>query len=175
MKGSVQVQRELHDAFARLSESEQIAAASAIFGKNQMAPWLALINTAPDDVTALAAELDGAGISTEDFAKKLDASGKSSDRMKEALARLGVSGEDFDAALKTSGGSAEQFAENLLEACDSGVVMKDVVAALGGDLDGLQGVMDETRGTTDMMVMHGRSQTCALKGVNAPRMSRQER
>lgn len=36
MKNSVQVQRELHDAFSRLSESEQIAAASAIFGKNQM-------------------------------------------------------------------------------------------------------------------------------------------
>ena len=151
MKGSVQVQRELHDAFARLSESEQIAAASAIFGKNQMAPWLALINTAPDDVTALAVELDGAGFSTEDFAKKLDASGKSADEMKAALAKLGVSGEDFDTALKTSGGSAEQFAENLLEACDSGVGMKDVVAALGGDLDGLQNVMDETRGTTDMM------------------------
>lgn len=53
MKDSVQIQKELHDAFSQLSESEQIAAASAIFGKNQMAPWLALINTAPGDVTAL--------------------------------------------------------------------------------------------------------------------------
>lgn len=53
MKDSVTVQKELHDAFSRLSESEQIAAASAIFGKNQMAPWLALINTAPGDVDAL--------------------------------------------------------------------------------------------------------------------------
>ena len=53
MKDSVTIQKELHDAFSQLSESEQIAAASAIFGKNQMAPWLALINTAPGDVTAL--------------------------------------------------------------------------------------------------------------------------
>ena len=53
MKDSVQIQKELHDAFSQLSESEQIAAASAIFGKNQMAPWLALINTAPGDVNAL--------------------------------------------------------------------------------------------------------------------------
>ena len=47
MKDSIQIQAELHDAFSQLSESEQIAAASAIFGKNQMAPWLALINSAP--------------------------------------------------------------------------------------------------------------------------------
>ncbi|MBR3018833.1 MAG: phage tail tape measure protein, partial [Clostridia bacterium] len=33
MKSSIQIQRELHDAFGKLSESEQIAAASAIFGK----------------------------------------------------------------------------------------------------------------------------------------------
>ena len=33
MKNSIQIQRELHDAFGKLSESEQIAAASAIFGK----------------------------------------------------------------------------------------------------------------------------------------------
>lgn len=53
MKDSITIQKELHEVFAELSESEQIAAASAIFGKNQMAPWLALINTAPGDVDKL--------------------------------------------------------------------------------------------------------------------------
>ena len=53
MKDAVTIQRELHDTFAQLSESEQIAAASAIFGKNQMSNWLALVNTAPADVEAL--------------------------------------------------------------------------------------------------------------------------
>lgn len=53
MKDTVTIQRELHDSFGKLSESEQIAAASAIFGKNQMSKWLALINTAPEDVEDL--------------------------------------------------------------------------------------------------------------------------
>ena len=68
MKDSVTVQKELHDAFANLSESEQIAAASAIFGKNQMAPWLALINTAPGDVKELNASLAACGGTTQDMA-----------------------------------------------------------------------------------------------------------
>ncbi len=68
MKDSVTVQKELHDAFANLSESEQIAAASAIFGKNQMAPWLALINTAPGDVNELNASLTACGGTTKDMA-----------------------------------------------------------------------------------------------------------
>ena len=65
MKDSVQIQKELHDAFSQLSESEQIAAASAIFGKNQMAPWLALINTAPGDVDALNQALGENGTAME--------------------------------------------------------------------------------------------------------------
>lgn len=65
MKDTITIQKELHDAFAQLSESEQIAAASAIFGKNQMAPWLALINTAPTDVQALSTELGVLGTTQE--------------------------------------------------------------------------------------------------------------
>ena len=65
MKDSVTIQKELHDAFSQLSESEQIAAASAIFGKNQMAPWLALINTAPGDVDALNQSLGENGTAME--------------------------------------------------------------------------------------------------------------
>lgn len=61
MKSSVEIQKILHDSFSKLSESEQIAAASAIFGKNQMAPWLALINTAPSDVDKLSAALGEEG------------------------------------------------------------------------------------------------------------------
>lgn len=65
MKSSVEIQKILHDSFSQLSESEQIAAASAIFGKNQMAPWLALINTAPGDVNALNEALMTEGTTTE--------------------------------------------------------------------------------------------------------------
>lgn len=68
MKDSVTIQKELHDAFSHLSESEQIAAASAIFGKNQMAPWLALINTAPGDVDELNESLRTCAGTTDDMA-----------------------------------------------------------------------------------------------------------
>ena len=85
MKDSTQIQKELHDAFGQLSESEQLAAASAIFGKNQMAPWLALINTAPEDVKALDDDLSGAGMTIESFSKNLADNGKSVDDLKAKL------------------------------------------------------------------------------------------
>ena len=71
MKSSIQIQKELHDAFGKLSESEQIAAASAIFGKNQMAPWLALINTAPEDVGELDAALANCAGTTDEMAEAM--------------------------------------------------------------------------------------------------------
>lgn len=71
MKDSVTIQKELHDAFGRLSESEQIAAASAIFGKNQMAPWLALINTAPGDVDELNEALSNCSGTTDEMSKAM--------------------------------------------------------------------------------------------------------
>ena len=71
MKSSIQIQKELHDAFGKLSESEQIAAASAIFGKNQMAPWLALINTAPEDVGKLDASLSSCAGTTHQMAEAM--------------------------------------------------------------------------------------------------------
>ena len=71
MKDSVEVQRLLHDSFAKLSEQEQIAAASAIFGKNNMSSWLALINTAPESVGELAESLGKASGTTDDMAKAM--------------------------------------------------------------------------------------------------------
>ena len=151
MKDSVTLQAELHDAFSTLSESEQIAAASAIFGKNQMSNWLALINTAPADVESLALELDGASIDLDDFAQKLDNSGLSIDDMKSKLSKVGISSETFDKALKASQGNAADFADYLWQAANDGTTLDDVVDALGGDLGNLQGIMDNTAGTTDVM------------------------
>ena len=85
MKDSVQIQKELHDAFAQLSESEQIAAASAIFGKNQMAPWLALINTAPGDVDALSTALDQNGTAMEMQAAMMSGFAGSIEQLKSGL------------------------------------------------------------------------------------------
>ena len=86
MKDSVQIQEELHDAFSKLSESEQIAAASAIFGKQQMAPWLALINTAPEDVNKLNTSLDECAGTTDEMADAMmKGFGGSLERLKSTL------------------------------------------------------------------------------------------
>lgn len=85
MKDSVTVQKELHDAFGKLSESEQIAAASAIFGKNQMAPWLALINTAPGDVNSLNAALGENGTALKMQSDMMKGFGGSIEKLKSGL------------------------------------------------------------------------------------------
>ena len=71
MKDTVTIQKELHDTFMNLSESEQIAAASAIFGKNQMTPWLALIKTAPSDVGDLNSILAECGGTADEMAQAM--------------------------------------------------------------------------------------------------------
>lgn len=71
MKDSVTIQSELHSAFSKLSESEQLAAASAIFGKNQMSSWLALINTAPSDVNDLESALNSCTGTTEKMSQAM--------------------------------------------------------------------------------------------------------
>ena len=86
MKDSATIQRELHDTFAKLSESEQMAAASAIFGKNQMAPWLALINTAPKDVNELSESLTNCAGTTDDMAESMMSGfGGSIEKLKSSL------------------------------------------------------------------------------------------
>lgn len=82
MKDSTEIQKELHDAFSGLSESEQIAAASAIFGKNQMSKWLALINTAPEDVESLATSLEKEGTTAEMAEAMMSGFGGSLEKLK---------------------------------------------------------------------------------------------
>lgn len=82
MKDSTKIQKELHDAFSGLSESQQIAAASAIFGKNQMSKWLALINTAPEDVENLATSLEKEGTTAEMAESMMSGFGGSLEKLK---------------------------------------------------------------------------------------------
>ena len=91
MKDSTQIQEELHDAFAGLSESEQLAAASAIFGKNQMAPWLALINTAPSDVNELSTALGTQGTTAEMASEMMGGFGGSIEKLKSSIDVLATS------------------------------------------------------------------------------------
>lgn len=85
MKDTVTIQKDLHEAFAGLSESEQIAAASTIFGKNQMSNWLALINTAPSEVSALSAALDEEGTTAEMAEAMMSGFGGSLEKLKSSV------------------------------------------------------------------------------------------
>ena len=58
MKDMVTVQGDLNKAFSALTQEQQIQAASAIFGKNQMGKWLKLIQTAPETVEKYRKSLD---------------------------------------------------------------------------------------------------------------------
>jgi phage-related minor tail protein len=151
MRGFEEVLWMLSEAFADLSEEEQIQAASAIFGKEQYSNWLALIQSSHSDVQELSAEIHGASLSLTDLDAQLSNSGLSISGMVEALEPLGISAETVTEALKSSGGDAEAFAATLWEAADAGVGADDIIEALGGNLNVLQEAMDNTRGTTDEM------------------------
>jgi TP901 family phage tail tape measure protein len=58
LKDMTQIQKELHDSFKNLTGVEKEEAAAKIFGKNQMAPWLALIEASPKEVDKLSNSLD---------------------------------------------------------------------------------------------------------------------
>lgn len=85
MKDSVTIQKQLYQAFHTLSESEQIAAASAIFGKNQMANWLALINTAPEDVAKLSEALGVEGTTAKMAGDMMSGFGGSLEKLKSSI------------------------------------------------------------------------------------------
>lgn len=86
MKDSVEIQKNLNKAFANLSEQEQMAAAGAIFGKNQMSSWLALINTAPEDVNALSESIKNSTGTTQEMADAMMSGfGGSIEKLKSSL------------------------------------------------------------------------------------------
>lgn len=108
MKSMVDVQKQLHDSFQGLTSQEQMSAAAAIFGKNQMAKWMTLINASPDQVQKYASALEGATGSSQKMADAL-LSG-----MGGSLEKLNSS---FDVMKYTVGGIASEvlkpFVDNL--------------------------------------------------------------
>ena len=108
MKSMVDVQKQLHDSFQGLTSQEQMSAAAAIFGKNQMAKWMTLINASPDQVQKYASALEGVTGSSQKMADAL-LSG-----MGGSLEKLNSS---FDVMKYTVGGIASEvlkpFVDNL--------------------------------------------------------------
>ena len=61
----------LREKMGNLSESEQAAAASAIFGKNSMDGWLAIINASDKDFNNLTSAIDNCDGSAENMAENM--------------------------------------------------------------------------------------------------------
>lgn len=71
MKSFTSVQKQLHTAFAGLTQEEQLQAAATLFGKNQMAKWLTLIKASPETVDKYSSALDNCTGSAEEMANAL--------------------------------------------------------------------------------------------------------
>lgn len=71
MKNFTSVQKQLHTAFAGLTQEEQLQAAATLFGKNQMAKWMTLIKASPETVDKYSSALDNCTGSAEDMANAL--------------------------------------------------------------------------------------------------------
>lgn len=136
MKDAVTIQRELHEAFAQLSESEQLAAASAIFGKNQMSNWLALVNTAPDDVKSLNEALQQEGTTAAMAEAMMGGFGGSIEKLKSSfdvlMTSLGsVIADYLTPLLSKLQGVVDSFNEMSDEEKDQIVRIAAMVAAAG--------------------------------------------
>lgn len=71
MKSMADVQGQLHTAFAGLTQEEQLQAVAALFGKNQMAKWMTLINAAPDQVQKYSSALNECAGTSQNMADAL--------------------------------------------------------------------------------------------------------
>lgn len=91
MRSMIDIQGDLNMAFSTLSSQEQEAAASAIFGKNQMAAWLGLINTAPSDVNALADALGKESTAADMAGAMMEGTGGSIESLKSSIDVLSYS------------------------------------------------------------------------------------
>lgn len=151
MKDSITIQNELHDAFSRLSESEQIAAASAIFGKNQMAPWLALINTAPEDVQNLSDALEVEGTTAEMANAMMGGFGGSLEKLKSSIDVAATSlGEALAPAISVVAEKIQQAVDwfnSLDESQQQTIATVGLVVAAIGPLLVIIGTVIKTVGT----------------------------
>ena len=106
MKDFATVQGLLHDSFAGLTEQEQLQAASALFGKNQMSKWLELIQAAPDDVDKLSQAISSSKGTAHSMSEALMSGiGGSLERLKSS----------FDVFKYTAGGALGEVVQPFIE------------------------------------------------------------
>lgn len=113
MKNFTSVQKQLHTAFAGLTQEEQLQAAATLFGKNQMAKWLTLIKASPETVDKYSSALDNCTGSAEDMANALlSGPGGAIEKLKSSLDVLSYTLGDI------VGNDIQPFIENITEIVD---------------------------------------------------------
>lgn len=137
MKSMVDVQKQLHDGFQGLTSQEQMSAAAAIFGKNQMAKWMTLINASPDQIQKYASALEGATGSSQKMADALlSGMGGSLEKLKSSFDVMeytvgGIAGEVLKPFVDNLTGLIDKF-NNLDPAMQKNIVKWVGIAAAAG-------------------------------------------
>ena len=86
MKSFIETQSQLNTAFGKLTDKERIAAATSLFGKNQMAKWLTLIQRSPADIQRMSDSLNGiAGTSKKQADALMSGVGGSIEKLKSSF------------------------------------------------------------------------------------------
>ena len=85
MKDMTTLQGELSRTFGELTAQEKEAAASAIFGKNNMSSWLSLIGAAPADVKKLSDSLGESGTAADMSTAMMSGFGGSIEKLKSSF------------------------------------------------------------------------------------------
>lgn len=113
MKNFTSVQKQLHTAFAGLTQEEQLQAAATLFGKNQMAKWMTLIKASPETVDKYSSALDNCTGSAEDMANALlSGPGGAIEKLKSSLDVLSYTFGDI------VGNDIQPFIEDITEIVD---------------------------------------------------------
>ena len=127
--------KDLRSKMSGLSESEQAAAASAIFGKNAMAGWLAIINASEKDFNKLTDAIDNSKGKAEEMAAiKLDNLEGDITLLKSAAEAFGISVyENMQKPFRNVAQYGKEQIGVLQEALDSGG-FEGLTKAIGGVL-----------------------------------------
>lgn len=153
--GSMKSMREITDMLRKklggLDEAEQAAAAGAIFGKNAMAGWLAIINGADKDVEKLTKAVDESAGTAEEMAEVMqdNLSGQLT-ILKSQVQELGISFGDLLVPYVRKGVTAIQGAVDKLNAMDDSqreaIIRMGLFAAAAGPVTTAVGKVTEAVG-----------------------------
>lgn len=153
--GSMKSMREITDMLRKklggLDEAEQAAAAGAIFGKNAMAGWLAIINGSDKDVEKLTKAVDESAGTAEEMAEVMqdNLSGQLT-ILKSQVQELGISFGDLLVPYVRKGVTAIQGAVDKLNAMDdsqrNAIIRMGLFAAAAGPVTTAVGKVTEAVG-----------------------------